>query len=287
MRTVKVGFLVSYDYEFLKISLPRVYAHVTEIHFAVDAEGKTLSGADYTISDDFWEWMKEIDTEQKIKVYYDKFFVEGLTPMECDTRERNMLGIAMGKSDWYIQIDSDEYFTDFELFVNNLQNFITNEPTTVNCRVVTMFKELSSGFLAIDESFETLSFATNNPVYNVARNNTTGNKQVNWDNLVYHQSWARNPAAIKFKLTNWSHKDDFNTESFFKLWDAIDEFNYVYLSDFHPQNPVTWPKLRWMPGNLFEILNSEEIKELRGEASTHKRRKKLFSRLWREIKVGI
>jgi glycosyltransferase involved in cell wall biosynthesis len=231
-----------------------------------------------------WKWIKEIDTEQKIKVYYDKFFVEGLTPMECDTRERNMLVKAMGDSDWYVQIDSDEYFADFELFLIKVQNFITTEPTTVNCRVVTLFKELTSGFLAIDESFETLSFATNNPVYTIARNNTSGNKQVNWDDLVYHQSWAREPAAIKFKLKNWSHKNDFKTESFFKLWDAIDEFNCFCLRDFHPLHPVTWPKLKWIPGNLFETLNSLEIKELRGEVMTQKKKKNLLSRLWREIK---
>lgn len=286
MSIVKVGFLVSYDFEYLKISLPRVYAHATEIYLAVDAERKTWSGGDYTIPNEFWSWIEEIDTEQKIKVYQDKFFVEGLTPMECDTRERNMLGKAMGRSDWYIQIDSDEFFHDFELFVSKLRNFMTSELITVNCRVITLFKELSSGFLAIDGSFETLSFATNNPVYDIARCNTTGNKQLNWDDLVYHQSWARDPAAIKFKLTNWSHKDDFNTESFFNLWFAIDEFNYLYLRDFHPLHPITWPSLKWIPRNLIDILNSEESKQLRGEALIQKKKKNLFSRLWREIKAG-
>jgi len=286
MSIVKVGFLVSYDFEYLKISLPRVYAHATEIYLAVDAERKTWSGGDYTIPNEFWSWIEEIDTEQKIKVYQDKFFVEGLTPMECDTRERNMLGKAMGRSDWYIQIDSDEFFHDFELFVSKLRHFMTSELITVNCRVITLFKELSSGFLAIDGSFETLSFATNNPVYDIARCNTTGNKQLNWDDLVYHQSWARDPAAIKFKLTNWSHKDDFNTESFFNLWFAIDEFNYLYLRDFHPLHPITWPRLKWIPRNLIDILNSEESKQLRGEALIQKKKKNLFSRLWREIKEG-
>jgi hypothetical protein len=284
MCVVKVGFLISYDYENLKISLPRVYAQASRIYLAVDVEGKTWSGTDLAIPQNFWDWVKAVDTEQKIEIYYDKFYVEGLSPMECDTRERNMLGKAMGKSDWYLQIDADEYFVDFGHFVHKLKNFKAAEPTTVNCRVVTLFKALSSGYLTIDESFETLSFATNNPVYDVARNNTTCNQQIYWEDLVLHQSWARDPDAIWFKLSNWSHKNDFNTASFFNLWKAIDEFNYSCLRDFHPLDAVTWPRLKLLRGNLSEILESGEISEIRGEARIEPKRKNLLSRLWKEIK---
>jgi hypothetical protein len=284
MSTIKVGFLISYDYEFVKIALPRVYAHATEIYFAVDVDGKTWSGTDYSIADDFWQWVAAFDKEEKIKIYRDHFFVDGLTPMQCDTRERNMLSKAMSPSDWYIQVDSDEYFENFEAFVNKLHSFNTSVPTTVNCRVVTLFKKLSSGYLLIDESFEMLSFATNNPVYDVARMNTTGNEIVNWPDVVLHQSWARDPDEIKLKLKNWSHKDDFNTDSFFNLWNAIDEFNYSCLRNFHPLSPVTWPKLTMMFGELSEILNSGNLSMLRGEAQPLKR-KSLLSRLWKEVKA--
>lgn len=284
MCVVKVGFLISYDYEYLKISLPRVYAQASTIYLAVDVDGKTWSGTDLTIPQNFWDWVKEVDTEQKIEIYYDNFYVEGLSPMECDTRERNMLGKAMGKSDWYIQIDADEYFIDFGHFVQKLRNFKASKPTTVNCRVITLFKALPSGYLTIDESFETLSFATNNPVYNIARINTTGNQQVYWADLVMHQSWARDEDAIWLKLSNWSHKDDFNTHSFFKLWKAIDEFNYSCLRDFHPLDAATWPKLRLLEGDLSHILNAGEVEEIRGEAIAVKKRKNLLSRLWKEIK---
>jgi len=192
-----------------------------------------------------------------------------------------MLSKAMGPSDWYIQIDSDEYFENFEVFVKKLQNLSTSVPTTVNCRVVTLFKKLASGYLLIDESYEMLSFATNNPVYDIARTNNTGNKIIDLPDLVLHQSWARNPDEIKLKLRNWSHKDDFNTDSFINLWDAIDEFNYSYLRNFHPLHPVTWPKLTLMIGDLSSILNSGKINKLRGEAKPIRR--KLFSRLWKEI----
>jgi len=284
MSIIKVGYLISYDYEFVKTSLPRVYDHVGEIFFAVDVDGKTWSGQNFHINDEFWEWVKTFDTENKITIYKDKFFVDGLSAMECDTRERNMLSKQMGSCDWYIQIDSDEYFVDFNVFIQKLNNYKPTQPTTIYCRVATLFKQLPSGYLIIGEAIEQLSFATNNPVYNLARNNTTGNKQVEWNDLVLHQSWARTPEEIRLKLNNWSHKDDFNTTSFYNLWNAIDEFNYYCLTNFHPLNPATWPKLIKIEGSMTEMLDSEEVRKINDKPVPDKKRKKFFSRLWKRLK---
>jgi len=282
VNTIKVGYLISYDYEFVKTSLPRIYDAVPEIFFAVDSERKTWSGEDFTISDDFWAWVKAIDTDRKITIYEDKFYIPGLTPMECETRERNMLGKKMGSSDWYIQIDSDEYFVAFDKFIDKLKNYSSVEPVSIYCNVVTLFKQISSGYLLISESFETLSFATNNPVYDLARNNTSGNKHIHWQDLVLHQSWARSPEEIRLKLQNWGHKNDFNIESFYKLWDAVDEFNYYCLRDFHPLHPVTWVKLTFLKGTINEILNHPQLNEM--VTIPINRKKGFLSRMWKKIK---
>jgi len=286
MSIIKVGYLISYDYEYVKTSLPRVYDHVTEIVFAVDSNGKTWSGEDIKISNEFWNWVDEYDKDHKISIYRDQFYVAGLTPMECDTRERNLLGKKMGEADWYIQIDSDEYFVDFATFKDKLAVSKPEVPTSIYCSVATLFKRLSTGFLLIDESFETLSFATNHPVYDLARNNTSGNLHIYWDDLVLHQSWARSSEEIGLKLNNWSHKNDFNTESFYKLWNAIDEYNYYCLADFHPLNPKTWPRLRLMKGTIAEILDDPELSRFRAKAIAG-RKKNIFSRTWKTIKSNI
>lgn len=284
MKTIKVGYLISYDYEFIKTSLLRVYDFAEEIFFAVDADRKTWSGQSFTIEEDFWDWVKQVDTANKITIYEDHFYVPDLTPMECDTRERNMLGKQMGSSDWYVQIDSDEYFVDFGLFLNKLLNYKAVSPVSIYCSVATIFKQVPSGFLLINDS-ETLSFATNNPVYDLARNNTSGNQHIYWDDLVLHQSWARSPSEIKLKLDNWSHKNDFNTESFYKLWNAIDEFNYHYLINFHPLHPATWPKLTLVHGSITNILNDPELLLMRNDKRLEKtKRKNLLSRIWKEIR---
>lgn len=284
MNTIKAGYLISYDYNFVKISLPRIYDEVDEIVFAVDIDRKTWSGQDFKIDNHFWEWVKEFDTAKKIRIFEDHFYIPELTPMECDTRERNMLGKEMGVADWYVQIDSDEYFVDFKGFADKLRGLKPSAPTTVLCRVATLFKEVAAGYLVIGKSIETLSFATNNPVYNLARNNVTGNKHIFWDDLILHQSWARTPQEIYWKLNNWSHKNDFNTHSFYNLWNAVDEFNYYGLKDFHPLDPKVWPQLNLIEGSLTEILSSSEIRLLDQSEGISVKRKPLLSRLWREIK---
>jgi hypothetical protein len=284
MSNIKVGYLISYDYEFVKNSIPRVYDHVNQIVFAVDADRLTWSGQSFEISADFWSWIKAFDKDKKIKIYEDHFYVPDLTPMQCDTRERNMLGKEMGSCDWYVQIDSDEYFIDFKTFADKLHAFKPKEPTTIHCNVATLFKQVDSGYLIIGESVETLSFATNSPVYDLARNNKSGNKYVYWEDLVLHQSWARTPEEIYLKLNNWSHKDDFNTQSFYNLWSAIDEFNFYGLKNFHPLDPITWPRLKFIKGNIGEILNSAAIKLVNQPEPSQEKIKPLLSRLWKEIK---
>eukprot|EP01132_Coremiostelium_polycephalum_P015391 gene15391-18594_t len=285
MSIIKVGYLISYDYEFLKISLPRVYRFVNEIYLAVDADRKTWAGEKVTIADEFWTWIKEFDVERKITIYEDYFYVPELGPMECETRERNLLVKQMGKADWYVQIDSDEYFVDFESFAHRLEKYKPTGPTTISCKVATLFKEIPSGYLLIDESVTILQFATNNPFYDMARVNASENKLVQWNDLVLHQSWARSAPEILFKLNNWGHKNDFNTLSFYKLWDAIDENNYDCLRNFHPLEPKVWPNLILFPGNITDVLDSFKMKEIKEpEAEPIKKEKPFLSRLWKKIR---
>ena len=286
MVSIKVGFLISYDYEFVKISLPRVYNHVSEIYFAVDIEGKTWSGQDFDINHEFWIWINEFDTQRKITIYRDKFYIPGLSSIECDTRERNMLSKRMGHCDWYIQIDSDEYFVDFGAFVKKLKDFKPLGPTTVACRVATLFKQVNTGYLVVGDSIERLNFATNNPIYDIARINNSGNAYTYWDDLVIHQSWARITEEINLKLRNWGHKDDFNVDSFFNLWVAIDEHNYYALKGFHPLDEATWPKLEFISGDIDQLLASQELYLLFNQKPSLSKRKSLLSRLWKEIKLG-
>jgi hypothetical protein len=284
MKVIKVGILISYDYEFVKTLLPIIYDHIEEIYFAVDVDRLTWSGEKFEITEDFWAWVSEFDVAKKVTIYEDHFYVSGLTAIQCDTRERNMLSEKMGPCDWYIQIDSDEYFVDFGAFISKLHSFEAKGPTTIACSVATLYKEVDRGFLVVAESNEMLNFATNNPVYDAARNNDSGNVLVHWDDLVLHQSWARTPEDIYLKLHNWGHKDDFPVESFYNLWKALDANNAHAISNFHPLEGAAWRKLRYINGSVDEIRKSDALKLINTSSETEAKRKPLLSRLWKEIK---
>ena len=42
---------------------------------------------------------------------------------------------------------------------------------------------------------------------------------------------------LQKKLSNWGHNEDFDVESFLKIWDALDENNYQLLRRFSPGLP--------------------------------------------------
>jgi len=94
---IKVGFLLSYDYDFLRTSLPLVYKEADVIALAKDYQCRTWSGNQFIISDNFFEWLKKFDTENKIKIYEDDFYRPELSLIENDTRERNMLAAFLRK----------------------------------------------------------------------------------------------------------------------------------------------------------------------------------------------
>ncbi len=56
---IKVGMLISYDYMYIKDSLPRIYPYVDYIAFAIDKDRKTWGGENFDIPDAFFEWVKD------------------------------------------------------------------------------------------------------------------------------------------------------------------------------------------------------------------------------------
>ena len=62
---IKVGFLVSYDYQLLEYSLPIVYQYADEIYLAIDKERKTWSGNIFQLPDTFFECINRVDTVGK------------------------------------------------------------------------------------------------------------------------------------------------------------------------------------------------------------------------------
>lgn len=278
MFEIKVGFLVSYDYSYLYHSLPLVYKSADKIILAIDKKRVTWSGINFTIADSFFEWIKQIDTEKKITLYEDDFHIPELNTTECDTRERNMLAKQLGDGGWHIQVDSDEYFVDFEGFVDylrSLESRARNESIHVFTRFITLFKSVKNGFLVVSGNTENIATATNKPDYYYIRN-VQDITPVHSPFLVAHQSWARDPGEMEIKLKSWGHRNDFNVDSYFKLWQAIDEHNYKFMHNFHPLNPLFWQALQYIEAHDIQQL----IDKIRTQyLLSAKRKKNSFKRL--------
>ncbi len=248
---LKIGILVSYDYYFVVPCLRNVYEHVDRIVLAVDKDRRTWNGQPFELPVQFFSDITALDRDKKITVFEESFFLPGLAPMECDTRERRMVAEVLGPGGWHIQIDADETFLDFPLFVAFLRDLerrgISRRPICVYAYWVTLFKRTENGVFYVS-SGERFPVATNTPRYIKARQIDKSVAVVQSDFLAMHDSWARSRGDLHKKLKNWSHSDDFSTDRYMAFWDSVDENNYQYLRDIHPLAPEKWGRLEFAAG---------------------------------------
>lgn len=256
MKKIHVGFLLSYDYEKLKYSIPPVYNESDRIFIAKDKELRTWSGQKFSIDDDFFRWLEEIDVDNKIEIYEDNFYIPALTALENDTRERHLLSLKMGIGNWLIQVDSDEYFLNFKKFIADLRqydHFLDNpekHKIQIACFWIIIYKYTEKGILYIDKPMKAI-FATNYPNYKCARR--TDERVIYTNNLVMHESLSRSEEELALKVSNWGHNDEVNVE-FMKKWTQIDETNYKEYTDLYYIEPERWKRL-----NFFPTKNVKEI----------------------------
>ncbi|WP_396186010.1 hypothetical protein [Flavobacterium sp.] len=253
LTSIKVGYIVSYDYEYLLTSIKQLYNYVDKIVLAIDVNRQTWSGNKFEIPQSFFDEIKAYDKKNSIEFYFEDFYVPNLTPMECETRERNLLLKRLGNSGWKLQLDVDEYIYDFK----SVQQFLHRNwfftvfpkltPIQFRGKLVTLYKEIQDGFLYIDNK-ERFSFITNCEQNSTAR--ITFGARSHYTNItVIHQSWARKEDEIQTKITNWGHRDDFDTRKYYNFWNSLSSENYKEYLDIHPMNPKLWDKLYYLESN--------------------------------------
>ena len=255
MVKIKVGYLISYDYEFLFNSLKELYDYVDVIYLAIDENRKTWSGNYFVIPEVFFEKINRIDVKKKIHIYEDNFYMPNLTPLECDTRQRNMLLKKMGKG-WLLQVDVDEYIYDFKYLAKYLKKywyltiFPKFTPIIFRGKLVTLYKEIPNGYLYIENN-ESFPFITNYPNYELVRSNSRIKNHFTNINVI-HQSWARTEQEIKIKIKNWGHRDDFDTLEYYSLWKNLNSSNYSNFKNLHPIVPEIWNELHFLPSTSLD-----------------------------------
>ena len=174
MKKIQVGFLMSYDYNKLKKSIPPVYKEADDIFIAIDNEYRTWSGQKFEVEQGFFEWLKAFDVDNKIILYRDDFYIPELSAIENDTRERHMLSLKMGIGNWLVQVDADEIFINFENFIKELRKYdhYLENPEKKRIQIagflVHLYKYTENGILYVNAPHKFM-LATNYPNYKCAR----------------------------------------------------------------------------------------------------------------------
>lgn len=249
-----MGFLISYDCQYLFHALPQLYAYADEIILAIDRDRVSWAGTPFDFDETFFTRIGFLDPDKKITVFEDNFYLPNLTPIQNETRERNMISEQMGYGCWKLQVDVDEYFVDFASVHRFLQKhrYLLWKPhfhkVNLRARWITLFKKTPNGYLFIDNG-EHFSFATNTTgeFYFGRDLASKDNREIFTNFEVIHQSWAREPQEIYQKINNWGHKDDFDTKAYFAFWQSVDESNYTQFRNFHPVYPEAWQGLKFVP----------------------------------------
>jgi hypothetical protein len=258
MKKIHVGFLLSYDYDKLKKSIPPVYKEADAIFIAMDHKNRTWSGETFEVDPAFFEWLEIFDVDNKIQLYKDDFYDASLIAIENDNRERHMLSLKMGIGNWLVQIDSDEYFVDFANYVKDLRRFdnYLDNPEKKNIQIaaylINLYKYTDNGVLFIKEPTRGV-IATNYPNYKVARN--TRKRIVYTQNILLHESIARDEAELVLKLDNWGHNIEVqDKEAFLEKWRTTNKSNYKERENFFYIEPEKWKHLEFCEGNTIEEI---------------------------------
>ena len=254
---IQVGYLVSYDYELLKNSIPAIYAESDTIYLAIDKNRKTWKGDTIEINPDFFTWIEAFDVNNKIVIYEEEFYVSTFSTMECEVRERKMLAEKMGIGNWLIQLDADEYFLDFKSFVAFLRSknhFLDNcekNKIQIAAFLINLYKKVDGGFLYVNQATKVL-VATNYPNYKKGRN--TRSRVIYIDSLILHECLSRTKEELITKFSNWGHNTDIDLDAFIKKWETVNSKNYKTMSDFFYLDPKGWKSLEFVKGDSLKQI---------------------------------
>lgn len=272
MKKVHVGFLLSYDYEKLKSSIPMVYKSADRIFIAMDKEQRTWKGNFFDIDASFFDWLNDFDVDNKIEVYKDNFYISNLSAIDNDTRERYYLSQKMGLGNWLVQVDADEIFIDFEKFVKTLRKYdsylddSSKAPIQISGFLINIYKYVDGGVLYVNQPTKVM-LATSYPNYKCARN--TKERVIYTNNVLLHDCLPRTEEALTFKIENWGHNHAINPD-FLNKWKKANATNYKTVKDVFYLEPSIWKELDYFP--MYDMAKIKDVIE----ASPHLNPTKLF-----------
>ncbi len=242
MSGISIITMLAYDFRYSYVAIRSYYDIADEIILGLDADRLSWSQLPFSIDfDEMKAFIADIDTKKKIRIVEGNFHSQD-HPMKNDTLERSILSREAQPGNWVVQIDADEML----LNATEFRTWLLTKNPAHNCvyaRWITIFKTFGNKVLAIDPPGEEVPVATfARGQFTIAR--ATAQPGIMSPLQLLHFSWGRTPEELKKKLTNWSHAQDFDVESFFRPWDSVTLENYQQIKNFHPLHGPTWQGLK-------------------------------------------
>jgi hypothetical protein len=259
MNKISVIGLIAYDYEYLLENIPTYIDHVDEIILGIDRHRKSWSGISFEIPESFFERLKALDPQNKVKIVEDEFWQHNSNSTELMTRERNMLTTYVADGNWIVSIDADEFLLDIPELTQFLKDN-NDETVLIYANWITLFKKVGQNYLIIENDYEDIERF---PLATKLKNSFSLNRQTA-QTVVFspicciHKSWARTPEELDLKL---AQRGGFSIADFAASWRSLDETNYKEWNDFHPLEPKLWRKLVLVPESELTAYATNKSKE--------------------------
>jgi len=244
-----------------------VYSEADSIIIALDKDLRTWTGSKFQVEEQFFDWLDVFDTENKINIYRDNFFLPNISPMENEVRERKMLASKMGIGNWLIQVDSDEYFVNFKAFAEALRsrNKYLENPEKNRIQIAGYYINLINIPGMEFCTYQNPAIKNLPPTIPIMSQGETPKQRVIYvPHIVIHECLSRSEDEIKTKFSNWGHSHQVNGEIFLDKWRQIDETNYKQFEDLFYLEPEKWKRLNYVQGQsmnkIIENLKSRELK---------------------------
>ena len=285
------AYVLAADPTWLSTSIRAYYPHVEKLVVSYDEEGRGWTGAPVRV-EACLAALRLLDEDRKIEWAAGRFSPrrgvggDGGTFIDADTRQRRVaLGLASPGADWVLQIDTDEVLPQWDTLLSALEMADGLGLSVVEWPMRVLYRQMPrGGFLEVVTSqmtahYEYGTVAVRPGVQLVEARRSSGSflrpivvgdrlsLQVRRppgegehradiatsESAIWHNSWARPPAAVRSKIASWGHNQ--GTKSwvyYYRKWLPA-PVTWRVLRDFHPIYPPLWPRLGLVPDLPFDL----------------------------------
>ena len=274
------AYVLAADPTWLRASVLAYYPHVEKLVVSYDADSRGWTGAPIRVNECL-RLLSSIDTDGKMAFRPGRFTATAKDYMSADTHQRRAaLEHATPGADWVLQIDTDEVLPNWSPICQALATAESLGIPAVEWPMRVLFRRLRDGWfleivtdagyphfeypgpIAVRPGSELVACRRtagrflrpvvrgDNASLQVRRPPTEGEHRAEFldrSDAIWHNSWARSPAAVRGKIASWGHNNGAASSMYYYVTWLPAPFTWRALRRFHPFSRELWPRLGKSP----------------------------------------